>query len=731
MDWLCFPDFDSPAIFSRLLDTDKGGKLRITRSGGGLATRLDSLSTRGERHWLGWPGLYAEEARKRRNIRARLKKKLLHPVFLNPDHIQKFYEGYCNSTLWPLCHYFFSYINQDEKYWKAYREVNELFCRETLKIVQPGDMIWIHDYHLMLLPALIRNQLPDARIGYFHHIPFPSYELFRYLPERAELLHGLLGADLIGFHTPDYMRHFISTLYRVLQLECRVDEVQLEDRVARIDAFPMGINYDLYHHATNPPEMRSFAQELQQLAGDSKVILSVDRLDYSKGILLRLESFAAFLEHHPEYRGKVTLLMVVMPSRDGVDSYADLKTKIDTTIGAVNGAYSMVGWTPVRYFYRSFSSDELSAMYNIADIALVTPLRDGMNLVAKEYVAAKRDRPGSLILSEMTGAAVELADAIIVNPMDTRQIEEAILKALVTPDEEQLALIRKMQKSIARQTVSRWAGDFTAALLEVTQRNTELAEKHLKTNTLRQILRDYANAKQRLLLLDYDGTLVAYETDPAMARPTPPLIATLQALATDERNTVVVCSGRDKATLDNWLGDLNIGLAAEHGVFFKEHGTWQGRMPDIVWNDEIRAILEHIRDKTPRSVIEEKKTALVWHYRRVDHWLAELRAIQLVNALIGPCARLGLQIMRGDKIIEIKPTEYHKGIEARRRLEQADYDFILAIGDDTTDEDMFTALPPEAVTIKIGRFSDTAKYLLPAQSRVMPFLQALLTAQAD
>ncbi|MCL1854770.1 MAG: bifunctional alpha,alpha-trehalose-phosphate synthase (UDP-forming)/trehalose-phosphatase [Clostridia bacterium] len=711
--------------------TGRDGKMRITRSNGGMATGLDSLDTRGELHWLGWPGLHVEEARARQDIKIRLRRRLLHPVFLNLDQVQNFYEGYCNSTLWPLSHYFFSYITQDEKYWKAFREVNELFCREALKIIRPGDVIWIHDYHLMLLPSLIREQLPDACIGYFHHIPFPSYELFRSLPERAELLRGLMGADLIGFHTHDYVRHFISTLYRVLHLECQMDEIQLENRVARIDAFPMGINYEMYHKDVTQPAMRSFAQKLKQRAGGSKIILSVDRLDYSKGILFRLEGFAAFLERHPEYRGKVTLLMVVAPSRDSVDRYADLKTRIDMTIGAINGAYSTVGWTPVQYFYRSFSYSELLAMYAIADIALVTPLRDGMNLVAKEYVAAKRDQPGVLILSEMAGAAVELADAIIVNPMDARQIGDAILKALSMTDEEQLAVIRKMQKIIARQTVRRWAGDFTSELREVRQRNSELAEKYLKSNMLLQIQRAYANAGRRLLLLDYDGTLVPHMPDPTMARPSPALCAILGALAADERNMVVVCSGRDKTTLDEWLGGLDIGLAAEHGVFFKDQGVWQWNIPDTLWNDEIRDILERIQNKTPRSAIEEKKTALVWHYRQVDHWLAELRIIQLMRALVGPCSRLGLQIMHGSKIIEIKPADCHKGMEAQRRLGQDNYDFILAIGDDATDEDMFAVLPPEAVTIKVGPFSDAARYTLPAQNRVVPLLQALLEAQAD
>ena len=710
---------------------DNGDKLRITRSGGGLATGLDSLDTYGERYWLGWPGLYVEETEKQRKIKSRLRRRLLHPIFLNQDHIQNYYEGYCNSTLWPLCHYFFGYITQIEQYWKAYQEVNELFCREAMKIIRPDDVIWIHDYHLMLLPAMLRAQLPDACIGYFHHIPFPSYELFRYLPERAELLRGLLGADLIGFHTHDYMRHFIDTLYQVLHLECYVDEVQLENRVVRIDAFPMGINYALFHQDAVEPEKCSFTKELKQLAGDSKVILSVDRLDYSKGIPLRLKSFAAFLEHHPEYRGKVILLLVMVPSRDKVPNYAELKTKVDTAIGAINGAYATMGWTPVQYFYRSFSQSELSAMYNIADIALVTPLRDGMNLVAKEYVVAKRDRPGTLILSEMAGAAVELADAVIVNPLNTRQIEDAIFNALTRTDEEQCGSIQKMQKNISRHSVDRWAYEFISELLDAQQRNNELAEKCLENDKLRQILQAYAKAGRRLLLLDYDGTLVSHKAYPSMARPTLTLCATLHALAADSRNIVVVCSGRDKDTLDDWLGELGVVLAAEHGAFFKEYGIWQRRFSDIFWDEEIYGIMERIRDKTPHSTIEKKETSLAWHYRQADDWLAELRCIQLVKTLIGPCSRLGLQIMRGDKVIEIRPAGCHKGMEVQRQLDRDNYDFILAIGDDTTDEDMFTSVPTEAVTIKVGHFSDAARYIMPTQNQVIPFLQALLTAQAD
>ncbi|EEO26987.2 bifunctional alpha,alpha-trehalose-phosphate synthase (UDP-forming)/trehalose-phosphatase [Oxalobacter paraformigenes] len=703
---------------------EKDGKMEFARSSGGLATGLDSLKVPGEKHWLGWAGWQAVPA-ERRKIRARLKKLGLYPVFLTPEHIHNYYEGYSNSTLWPLCHYFLNYMSCNKDYWRSYCEVNELFCREAMKIIEPGDQVWIHDYQLMLLPGMIRARCPEVSIGYFHHIPFPSYEMFRYLPEREEILRGLLGADLIGFHVHNYMRHFISTVYRVLGMECRLDEVILDNRAVRIDAFPMGINYDLYHGVSDLPDVCEKADELRRLAGDSKIVLSVDRLDYSKGLLPRLEAYASFLKNHPEYREKVTMIMIVVPSRDKVDIYAGLKTRIDELVGAINGAHATVNWNPVHYFYRCFDFEELAAVYSIADIALVTPIRDGMNLVAKEYLAAKRDKPGVLILSEMAGAAADLDQAISVNPADRWQIEEALLKALKMTVKQQKNALAVMQQSLARKNVACWANDFMGELRQVTERNLEMNRKVVDEDGLKNILTDYREANRRLLVLDFDGTLVPLSKNHAQVKPGRKLMNILKCLAADSANTVEICSGRDAASLERWLGHLPIGLAAEHGAFFKEKGVWQRCYEETAWDAEILALLENITHKTPRSEIEIKKTALVWHYRQVDNWLAELRINQLINALMAPCARLGLSLMRGNKIIEIKPAAYNKGTEIRRLLEKNAYDFMLAIGDDTTDEDMFAALPPGAVTIQVGCFTDKTKYTLSGQKDVLPLLAAL------
>ncbi len=705
--------------------TDEG--FTIERSEGGLATGLGSLETEAEKYWVGWPGIHTDNEAEKQQITEKLHQLNFHPVFLSDDQISNYYEGYSNSTIWPLCHYFFSYIEYKADYWTTYREVNALFCQETIPMIENDDIIWVQDYQLMLLPGMIRDRKPASSIGYFHHIPFPSYELFRVLPERVEVLEGLLGADLIGFHTHDYMRHFISAIYRVLDLNCNLDEITLKDRIVHVDAFPMGINYELYHQAPLLPEVREKSTMLREKLADKKVILSVDRLDYSKGILHRLDGFAQFLENHPEYHEKVSLAMIVVPSRDNVEMYAELKAKIDRFIGEINGRYARLGWSPILYFYRSFSFEELIAMYDIADIALVTPLRDGMNLVTKEYLAAKGDHTGVLILSEMAGAAIELQDALIINPNDNDEIEKAIMQALTMQEEEKRERMGRMQKQIAARTVKRWANDFVKELQSIKEQNREILQKVVGKRQLTQIKSAYDEAVSRLILLDYDGTLSPFIKKPEDAVPSEQLLELLRRLSGDKRNKVVINSGRNHQMLDKWFKGLSLDFAAEHGIFYKDDGIWHRNiMEEISWDEEILEIIQHTIEKTPRSHLEQKDAALVWHYRNVDIWLAELRAQQLINALISPCARLNLQIVPGNKIVEIKPPDYNKGSEVIRRLEKDAYDFVLAIGDDTTDEDMFRALPPDGISIKVGSFSPAAKYRIPLQSSVIPFLSKLI-----
>lgn len=568
-----------------------GKEFRFSRSEGGLATGLDSLEMSVEKYWIGWPGLYTENEGEKENIRLYLEKFHFFPVFLSSRQIHDYYEGYSNSTVWPLCHYFFSYVQYDRSFWQAYREVNQLFCEVAVSLIRADDMVWVQDYQLMLLPAMLRTYFPAVSIGYFHHIPFPSYELFRVLPEKAEVLKGLLGADLIAFHTHDYMRHFSIAVQRVCHLNFRFGEVRLLNRIVHADAFPMGINYRLYYDSILRPEVERALYQLSQNLGRYKLILTVDRLDYSKGILHRLKGFELFLEKHPEYWEKVSLVMIIVPSRDQVKKYADLKMKMEEMIGTINGEYATLNWTPIHYFYHGFPFEELVALYHLADIALVTPLRDGMNLVAKEYVAAKRERPGILILSEMAGAAIELPEALLINPNDINEIERAICKALQMPKQEQLKKLRRMQQVISRQTVNKWAADFVAGLQNIRRRNDVLGRKLIGADLKAYFRTVYAKALHRLIMLDYDGTLVGFAEEPQEALPHTEVYEVLEALVGDSRNKVVICSGRDLDTLERWFGHLSLEIAAEHGAFYKTQGKWLQNVHGELWNEEILNLL--------------------------------------------------------------------------------------------------------------------------------------------
>jgi len=700
------------------------------RSEGGLATGLSSLDSDNETHWVGWPGINVRKKSYEKSIKLSLGTMNYHPVFLTTLQYNNYYEGYSNSTLWPLCHYFYSYSQQKRKYWEAYQDVNRLFCNKVLEICKKDDFVWIQDYHLMLLPQMLREQRPELHIGYFHHIPFPSYELFRVLPERTQLLKGLLGADLVAFHTHDYMRHFISAVERTLHKEFNLNEVIEGNRAVHTEALPMGINYQLYSESYKNRKVREYISKMNKQFDDRKIILSVDRLDYSKGIIHRLVGFETFLEKHPEYIGKVTLAMVVVPSRDKVERYAEMKRKIDERVSNINGRYATIGWTPVSYFYHGFPFEELAAMYELADIALVTPLRDGMNLVAKEYVATKHHHDGVLILSEMAGAATELKESILINPNDCDQIANAIHQALEMPELERKQRIMRMKAKVKQQTVVKWAEDFMSEWTQVAERNNLLKNKFVNESVCQHIDAAYRKARRRLIVLDYDGTLSGFMNNPMDAKPTTETMALLQRLCRDKGNQVVINSGRDRENLDLWFGQIDgLDLAAEHGASYKEGGIWHDTIEKAAWDEHILRIMNTFVRKTPGAWLETKNAALAWHYRDVDTWLGMLRAKQLMQTLFPYCTADSLQILNGNKVVEIKPNEYSKGTEVLRRLSTCDYDFVLTIGDDITDESMFKATPKDGISIKVGRVSDVAQYCIEQQEQVVPFLTQLINIQ--
>ena len=708
--------------------TEKKKNLEFTRSAGGLATGLDSLEIENEKHWIGWPGSSNKDPATQKKINALLTKDLIHPVFLSNEDYMLFYEGYCNSTIWPLFHYFLLYTEHKKEFWDAYKKVNAMFCDKVLSVARENDIIWVHDYQLMLLPLMIREKLPKARIGFFLHIPFPSYEMFRTLENRKEILNGLLGADLVGFHTYDYMRHFLSATYRILGTETTNNQYYINDRIVSIDAFPMGINYEKYHEFPSTKRGKRVIEKFESIYAKRKLILSVDRLDYSKGILNRLEAFELFLTQNPEWRSKVSLFMIIVPSRDNVKKYRELKIKVDQTIGKINGKFSHLGWIPIHYFYKTFKSGDLISLYHISEVALITPLRDGMNLVAKEYVASKTDKPGVLILSEMAGASDELSESILINPNDIIEIAEALKTALTMPEEEQLSRLRYMQGVIKKQNVKAWANSFINEINEVHDKRIQLIESYITPADIKEIDNSFIKSQKRIFLLDYDGTLVPFHKNPEKAVPEEKMLKVFKKILSLKNTRIAIISGRSRSFLEKIFGNLDVMLIAEHGAFKKMKGKWeQAHALDNQWKEEILRLMNDITHKTPGAFIEEKETSIAWHYRKTDKWLAELRVGQLISALIYPCTRNNLHLMKGEKIIEVKHSIFTKGTAAKTVMETGDYDFIFAAGDDTTDLDLLDALPENAFKIKVGTPSEKARFNVASYKDILKILQKIVS----
>ncbi len=707
---------------------EKRGELHIEPSVGGLATGLRSWYKSSPSIWIGWAGIGRKKIKKEKDIMSRLLAENCHPVPLSQPDVEAHYYGMCNRTIWPLFHYFPLYTEYSDDFWQAYERVNMAFANVVAGIAKPNDIIWIHDYQLMLLPRILREKLPKATVGFFLHIPFPSFETFRLLPWRQQILEGLLGADLIGFHTYDYTGHFMDSVHRLLGYEVAMGQITADDRLVKADAFPMGINYEQYSNVDQDLQVQAERKRFRRKLGDCRVILSVDRLDYTKGITQRLEAFSLFLDRNPNFKRRVILVLLVVPSRTRVEHYMQLKKQVDGLVGEINGKYGTIGWMPVWYLYRSLPFHPLAALYTLADVALVTPLRDGMNLVAKEYTATRVDGKGVLILSETAGAAQELGEAIIINPNNQEEIAQALVKALEMPEQEQIERNRVMNKRLHRFDVVRWANEFTEKLLSTKKLQREMEEKALTYEMQRKLTGDFQHSDKTLLLLDYDGTLVPFSAKPAEAIPGDRLLRLLGKLAKNHKTEVVIISGRTKNTLEGWFGDLDVGLVAEHGVWIKEKGGGWETIETLTsdWKKEVHPILESWVDRTPGSFIEEKEFSLVWHYRKANPRLGELRARELINNLSSTVASLNLQLLEGNKVVEVKNAGINKGRAALKWISREKWDFILALGDDWTDEDTFKALPSTAWSIKVRFGTSAARFSLSSPSEATSLLRKLV-----
>ncbi len=716
------------------LATKKNGeKFKFQQSPGGLVSGLKTyLEGKHEAFddyvWVGWPGATFGDEEKE-VVKEKLKKFKCHPVFLPEKSMENFYNGFCNSTLWPLFHYFPSYVRYNENYWNFYNEVNKIFCDALMEILRKDDIVWIQDYHLMLLPKILRGKIQDISIGFFLHIPFPSYEIFCLIPGKwqRDILDGMLGADLIGFHTFGYVHHFLRSIIRVLGYDHEMGKIY-GNRIIKADVFPMGIDFNKFNRSIDNIKVKKNFGKIEKVLKNFKIILSIDRLDYTKGIINRLQGYELFLEKNPQWHNKVVLVLVLVPSRVVVEHYQAMKRQIDEYIGRINGKFGNIKWTPINYQFTSLPFEMLTSYYAISDVALITPLRDGMNLIAKEYIATRSDEKGVLILSEMAGASKELGEAIIINPNSLEEIADGLKLALEMPVEEQIRRNKIMQDRLRRYDIIKWGDDFISELLSVKEEQKILEMRLLNKNDEGLMINDYVNANKRLIFLDYDGTLVPFADRPEDAVPGDEILEILRKISDDDKNYVIIISGRDRKTLQKLFGNFNVGFIAEHGVHIKEKdgdGEWrQIRKLDTKWKPKILSILQDYVDRVPYSFIEEKDFSVVWHYRKSDVELASQKAKELRDEIINFTANLDVQVLQGSKVIEVRNGGVNKGSAAMQFMND-DYDFVLAIGDDWTDEDLFKILPKDAYTIKVGMFLSYSRFNLHNCSEVVKLLKKL------
>ncbi len=709
----------------------------ITSSSGGLATGVNSIRDDNS-VWIGWSGVKSEEFTTKSNnhIKKILKEQNLIQVELSSIEIENYYYGLSNKSLWPLFHYFIDYSKFNDNHWDTYFKVNKKFCDAVVSNVEKNGTVWVHDYQLMLLPKMIRDLRPDVSIGFFLHIPFPSYEIFRIFPRRKELLEGILGADLVGFHTYNYERHFLSSIKRILRKEVNFNRISHDSREIAVNTFPMGIDYEKFHNAAKTHERLKKSQESnlkkqldlhKKSSQKGKLILSIDRLDYTKGIINRVKAFEIFLEKYPQFLGKVRLVMLTVPSRSDVSDYKNLKKETDELVGRINGKFATVNWTPIWYYYRAMNFDDLIDLYMNSDIAMITPLRDGMNLVAKEFVSTRVNLDGVLILSEMAGASIELFDSILVNPFDLDQMSESILKALEMPAKEQKRRMLTMQKRLSRYTVQRWAKDFIDNLSKKSSFNLEKETIEINKTIEKTIYKKFKKSSKKVLFLDYDGTLVKFNNDPELAVPDKSLLKILKSINTKDKTELFIVSGRDQFFLDKWFGKLNINLVAEHGNFIKysDSSKWLSKNnDDIEWKNDVSPIFESFTDNTPGTFIENKKNTLVWHYRKTDPELAKRRIMELKTVLSSLISE-NISVIDGNKALEVTNLSINKGNIINELLSNENYDFIFCCGDDASDEYMFNALPENSISIKVGEKNTSAKYFVKNSDKIKSILSNL------
>ncbi|KAL8236077.1 hypothetical protein R6Q59_017158 [Mikania micrantha] len=697
---------------------------------GGLVSALLGI-TEFETRWIGWAGVNVPDEIGQKSLTESLAKKRCVPVFLDEDLVHLYYNGYCNNILWPLFHYlglpqedWLATICNFQSQFDAYKKANQMFADVVKEHYQEGDVVWCHDYHLMFLPKCLKEKTPNMKVGWFLHTPFPSSEIHRIMPSRSELLSAVLAADLVGFHTYDYARHFVSACTRILGLEGTPVGVEDQGRLTRVAAFPIGIDSDRFIRAIQLPQVQNHIKEFEGRFGGRKVMLGVDRLDMIKGIPQKLLAFEKFLEENPNWHDRVVLLQIAVPTRTDVPEYQKLTCQVHEIVGRINGRFGTLTSVPIHHLDRSLDFHALCALYAITDVALVTSLRDGMNLVSYEFVACQASKKGVLILSEFAGAAQSLgAGALLVNPWNITEVASSIAYALNMSSNEREKRHHYNYMHVTTHTSQEWAETFVSEL------NDTVVEAQMRTKQIppqlqtRYAVDRYRCSNNRLIILGFNATL----TEPVNADGRvdqfkemelnlhPELKDPLKKLCDDPRSTVVIVSGTHRNVLNKNFEDYNIWLAAEHGVFLRTaNKKWIQNLTDnlhIDWIESVKHVFEYFTERTPRSYYELRETSIVWNYKYTDFEFGRLQARDMLQHLwTGPISNASVEVVQGGRSVEVRANGVSKGVGISGILGQVIHDkdmktpidYVLCVGHFLPkDEDIYMFFEPELPAITL------------------------------
>ncbi|TDH66268.1 hypothetical protein CCR75_009462 [Bremia lactucae] len=790
----------------RMLKTERGDSWQYIASSTGLKSAIDYLGRSNTVRWVSWPGATVDES-SQDGVRRRLETEFAcHPVFLNNEILDLYQNQFCDVVLWPLFHSLPQHSdsrlleNFGEKY-DAYCLANQKFLEAVSEIYKDGDLVLVCDYQLMALPGLLRRRYPDITCGFYFHCPFPSSEFFQMLPVREALLHGVLGADLVVFNHFDYVRHFLNVCTRMLGLESSPSRVEYNGRLISLGICPMGIDPVKY---ALTPKVEACGKMIKRQQDCMKIIVGVSKLDFCKGIPEMLEAMEYLLQHYPEYRENVVLYLIVRDAgRTASLQYRVLSRQINEFVGRVNGKFGTAEYCPVRYLKQSVDHSQLVALYNCADVAIVSSIKEGINLQAMEFVAAQKTScHGVLVYSEFAGCASSFQGALLVNPMHIEHVAASIDTALRMNTTTKRIRHHQLSRYVNTYTSMLWAQRIMSALNEAAATAQEYNRLD-KLDTV-QLLGYYERSQRRLFLLDYDGTLVNFQSMEELAEPSPSLMSCLEDLTADPQNTVYIISGRNKSRLQEWFGHLTrVGLAAEHGYWFRpaskhpsalhvdekwcnygeglpgrisqdtphaaeagsialvnedtplalssstkgvtdterailEKAPWQCMFSDVEleWRDEVESILEHFTERTPGSLLDIKDCCYTWHFRDADptFGLKQAKDMQLHFDQMLRDLPVGVVMCRIKKYVMIRPWRVNKGRAVSRILEYEsetpyftalDFDFILALGDERTDEDMFDVVQgSNCYTCTVGMKVSRAQYYLDDPDEVLRVLAA-------